>query len=449
MDLHEDPELILAYVEDELPEAQARAFESRCAADPALATLVRELRADRAALRALPAEPVDVAGSPDLPSSAALAQMERRLLLDDAPVDTAAVAGDRKPTTGSVYRILRYASYTGVAAAIALTGVLVVDNLTGTPLEQRGRDLAQRTTVDPATEADASASGAASGPSVRAEDSVLAITSESEATEAMGDAVAGTLSESAADSLAADLSAGQVTRREAVAPSAVLPPSAAERGSARGNKLAMSPAAALPVPMLPPAEADAPARTRGGLGRIAGAVQADHLSVEANAAMALADADPDLGAGQRLARADQVTRDEALLEDPMLTRRSRMGARRLQTPIMTNTWPMPELAAAGEPSVAAESAEPADSAAGPLSDSRMSRPDAPQQRLFHPADPIIRPLSVPASTAAPNASDPRGVQPSEISPVPWAVDPAAWLDAAYWLPAEWQSAEPTVKKPTP
>ncbi|MEM8784144.1 MAG: transcriptional regulator, partial [Planctomycetota bacterium] len=56
METRDDPNLILAYVEGELPEADARRFEQRLGQDASLASLVADLKSDRAALRSLPEE---------------------------------------------------------------------------------------------------------------------------------------------------------------------------------------------------------------------------------------------------------------------------------------------------------------------------------------------------------------------------------------------------------
>ncbi|MEM1027506.1 MAG: hypothetical protein AAGJ38_05430 [Planctomycetota bacterium] len=137
MERRDDPNLILAYVEGELPEADAQRFEARCRADASLAALVRDLQADRAALRGLPQEAPSADNSP---ADVAVGQIERSLLLGDQP-EAAQVASSHGGSAG-VFRILRYASYAGLAAALGLTAIVVVNNLTGTPLGERGRDLA-------------------------------------------------------------------------------------------------------------------------------------------------------------------------------------------------------------------------------------------------------------------------------------------------------------------
>lgn len=141
MDLREDPSLILAYVEGQMPEDEAHAFEQRLESDASLAALVRDMREDRAGLRALGEEVPEVS-----PADAVLAQVERRLLLGEA---TEAGTPSLLPPSGAaagghpvLYRILRYGTVGGLAAALGLTAFLVVNNLTGTPLEQRARELA-------------------------------------------------------------------------------------------------------------------------------------------------------------------------------------------------------------------------------------------------------------------------------------------------------------------
>ena len=163
MELRDDPNLILAYVEGELDGEAAARFEQRCAEDASLATLVGELQADRAALRGLPHAALGPGVSP---SNAALAQLERQLLLGDGP--TATNAGARYAEPSRAFRILRYATYAGLAAALGLTAAVVVNNLTGTPLEQRARELTARQTDADRTAAVALAEADAEAPEARA-----------------------------------------------------------------------------------------------------------------------------------------------------------------------------------------------------------------------------------------------------------------------------------------
>ncbi|MEM1098934.1 MAG: hypothetical protein AAGH92_09110 [Planctomycetota bacterium] len=142
MELRDDPNLILAYVEGELSEAEAERFEQRCQADASLASLVRDLKADRDALRGLPSEALPAGTSP---AEVAVGQIERSLLLGDGMDAAGAIPAAKPDGSSGVFRILRYASYTGLAAALGLTAVVVVNNLTGTPLNQRGQDLAVAT----------------------------------------------------------------------------------------------------------------------------------------------------------------------------------------------------------------------------------------------------------------------------------------------------------------
>ncbi len=142
-----DPNLILAYVEDELDEAGRERFEQQCAADPGLRQLAERMRADKLALRALPtAKPSSTL------SDTATDLMEREMLLGDAPLNdpsSFAAAGAVGATrTGESearsMRLWRFVAYSGVAAAIAVAGVVVLQNLDGTPLLERAEQFATR-----------------------------------------------------------------------------------------------------------------------------------------------------------------------------------------------------------------------------------------------------------------------------------------------------------------
>ncbi|MEO0515104.1 MAG: hypothetical protein AAF086_07405 [Planctomycetota bacterium] len=138
MESRDEPNLILAYVEGELPEADVQRFEERCRQDESLAALVHDLKADRKALRGLPRAAPPKEGSL---IDAAVGQLERSLLLgEDSDLVSPLQVGSG--ASSGLYRILRYVSYIGIAAALGLTAIILVDNLTGTPLEQRGRELA-------------------------------------------------------------------------------------------------------------------------------------------------------------------------------------------------------------------------------------------------------------------------------------------------------------------
>ncbi len=148
MDDRYDPNLILAYVEDELDEQQRADFEARFENDTALRDLVEQLAQDRVALRALPRD--EPATSP---ADAAIAVMERDLLLGDTPGPEPIVAGTIG-TPERQYTLLRWLTYGSVAAALALTGAVVVMTLTDTPLDDRAEQLAATDPDAPGWDAD-------------------------------------------------------------------------------------------------------------------------------------------------------------------------------------------------------------------------------------------------------------------------------------------------------
>ncbi len=128
MDDRHDPNLILGYVEGELTKAQRKRFEALLAEDAALASLVGELRRDRAALREAPpaAPPRDL-------TEAAMSSLERQLLLDpDAALPRNAGgsggSGGSKDLGGfrGLGSLLTYGS---IAAVLVLAGVVVLQSV--------------------------------------------------------------------------------------------------------------------------------------------------------------------------------------------------------------------------------------------------------------------------------------------------------------------------------
>lgn len=119
MDDRYDPNLILGYVEDELIAADRARVEAMLADDPALASLIADMKRDREALRgAQPVEPgVDLADG-------ALAALERQMLFDDAPPSPYLPA----PPTRR-FRIAPLLTYGGIAAVLALTVTVVFQSL--------------------------------------------------------------------------------------------------------------------------------------------------------------------------------------------------------------------------------------------------------------------------------------------------------------------------------
>lgn len=115
-----DPNLLLEYVEGELPDDARQPVEAMLAEDPKLAALVEGMQRDRAALReAHPGElPRDLV-------SGALTQVEREMLLDeDVAVPSPTVA-----SPVSRFRLAPLLTYGGIAAVLALTGAVVFQSL--------------------------------------------------------------------------------------------------------------------------------------------------------------------------------------------------------------------------------------------------------------------------------------------------------------------------------
>ena len=120
MDERYDPNLLLDYVEGELPDDARQRVEALLADDPKLAELVGGMQRDRDALRsaepgALPRDLVE----------GALARVERQMLLDDdVAVPSPAVAAPMHRL-----RIGPLLTYGGIAATLALTATVVFQTL--------------------------------------------------------------------------------------------------------------------------------------------------------------------------------------------------------------------------------------------------------------------------------------------------------------------------------
>jgi len=127
-----DHEQLIDYIEGELPpEAMAR-VDAMLAADARLRRLIEAMKADRKALRAMPADEVPYPIVDDV-----LGGLERQMLLGDAsdsadidPIE--AEAQRRRMRIGP--RVLRVVSYTGIAAALLLAGGVVVVTLSSSDL---------------------------------------------------------------------------------------------------------------------------------------------------------------------------------------------------------------------------------------------------------------------------------------------------------------------------
>ncbi|MEM9419753.1 MAG: hypothetical protein AAGA25_11990 [Planctomycetota bacterium] len=119
MDDRYDPNLILAYVEDELLAADRARVEAMLAEDPAFAALVADMQRNRETLRgATPIEPpADLA-------EGAMAAIERQMLLEDTSPGVSPPPPPPKP-----FRIAPYLTYGGIAAVLAITATVVFQSL--------------------------------------------------------------------------------------------------------------------------------------------------------------------------------------------------------------------------------------------------------------------------------------------------------------------------------
>ena len=101
-----DEELLLGYIEGELTDEQAAGVEASMQQDPRLAQLIKQLRADRKALRDLP-EPI----TPDWLMEEVDRLLERSMLLDATPADQIAVRDQQR-------HVLRRIGMIGAIAAM-------------------------------------------------------------------------------------------------------------------------------------------------------------------------------------------------------------------------------------------------------------------------------------------------------------------------------------------
>ena len=121
-----DQNLILEYVEGDLPPAQRVRFEAMLADDPVLRELTHQLATDRAALRDLPDEQPPAQLLED-----AMHRLERGMLLGDDPAESAFTTGRTHPRRFYLGRVLAYGS---MAAVLVMTGGILVATLTGVDL---------------------------------------------------------------------------------------------------------------------------------------------------------------------------------------------------------------------------------------------------------------------------------------------------------------------------
>jgi hypothetical protein len=187
-----DQDLLLDYLEGELDADRRAQLDALLAEDPQLAALLEALSADRAALRALPREqaPADLAH--DVTQS-----LERRMLLDDAAVDTGPMPIARgrdlpgEPTGG--LRWGRIAGLSALAASVALAAGIVVITLGPDPLTRTAQSLAdEEAETESADATTGEATGAtdalaSTGPSERKPGADAARTPERLASDAAAD----------------------------------------------------------------------------------------------------------------------------------------------------------------------------------------------------------------------------------------------------------------------
>ncbi len=128
-----DHEQLIDYIEGELPPEQMARVDALLASDQKLRRLIESIKADRKALRAMPPDEAPRALVDDV-----MAGLERQQLLGEAPLtgddvdEIAAEAQRNRMTIGP--RLLRIASYTGLAAALAIAGGVVFLTVTDSPL---------------------------------------------------------------------------------------------------------------------------------------------------------------------------------------------------------------------------------------------------------------------------------------------------------------------------
>jgi len=136
MDDRYDPNLILGYVEDELTAADRAKVDAMLAHDPALATLIDDLKRDRQTLRSAPA-----AAPPYDLTDAAIATLERHMLFDappagSIPANAAGAFGGSGPVGTGVgtapthrFRLAPLMTYGGIAAVLALTTAVIFQSV--------------------------------------------------------------------------------------------------------------------------------------------------------------------------------------------------------------------------------------------------------------------------------------------------------------------------------
>ncbi|MFN3166899.1 MAG: hypothetical protein ACE37H_07530 [Phycisphaeraceae bacterium] len=156
-----DQDLLLDYLEGELDADRRAQLDALLAEDPQLAALLGALAADRAALRALPREQAPGDLTHDVTQA-----LERRMLLDDAVVETGPIpiarGRDLPGEAGGGLRWGRIAGLSALAASVALAAGIVVTTLGPDPLTRTAERLADE--QDKPTDTLGSAGEAAAGP---------------------------------------------------------------------------------------------------------------------------------------------------------------------------------------------------------------------------------------------------------------------------------------------
>lgn len=117
MNLRDEENLILAYLEEELPAEERQKFAERLEKDPKLAQLVEQMWRDRQLLRQLPEE-----AAPERIMEEIRRQLERSMLLEPAE-DERRAAGARP------HRLGRLLAYVALAAMVAIGAGLIIHTL--------------------------------------------------------------------------------------------------------------------------------------------------------------------------------------------------------------------------------------------------------------------------------------------------------------------------------
>lgn len=113
-----DHNLLLGYLEEELSPAETARVEAMLGEDPKLSRLVASMKADRAALRGLPADAVPAAIMEQVNL-----RLERQMLLDEP------IPFEETVRTHKTFRLHRALIYSGLAALVLISAGVVVQTL--------------------------------------------------------------------------------------------------------------------------------------------------------------------------------------------------------------------------------------------------------------------------------------------------------------------------------